>query len=134
MPLPVGLRKLGRLSLTTVDFVADINLSIPKERGKNGMPVMGEECEGIVFFRPTILETVSRYRVRPMNRRGKRKPDTSWKLKCREYHARLLRTCYSRLVPHEGIEPSLRRELGFEPSASTSSANGALILDGSERK
>lgn len=35
-------------------FVADINLSIPKERGKNGMPVMGEECEGIVFFRPTI--------------------------------------------------------------------------------
>ena len=30
------------------------NLSIPKERGKNGMPVMGEECEGIVFFRPTI--------------------------------------------------------------------------------
>ena len=37
------------------------------------------------------------------------------------------------LVPHEGIDPSLRRELGFEPSASTSSANGALILDGSER-
>ena len=80
------------------------------------------------------LETVSRYRVRPMNRRGKRKPDTSWKLKCREYHARLLRTCYSRLVPHEGIEPSLRRELGFEPSASTSSANGALILDGPEKE
>ena len=115
-------------------FVADINLSIPKERGKNGMPLMGKNVRGLFSSGRQSLETVSRYRVRPMNRRGKRKPDTSWKLKCREYHARLLRTCYSRLVPPEGIEPSLRRELGFEPSASTSSTNGALILDGSERK
>lgn len=107
-------------------FVADINLSIPKERGKNGMPLMGKNVRGLFSSGRQSLETVSRYRVRPMNRRGKRKPDTSWKLKCREYHARLLRTCYSRLVPHEGIEPSLRRELGFEPSASTSSANGGI--------
>lgn len=115
-------------------FVADINLSIPKERGKNGMPLMGKNVRGLFSSGRQSLETVSRYRVRPMNRRGKRKPDTSWKLKCREYHARLLRTCYSRLVPHEGIEPPLRRELGFEPSASTSSANGALILDGPEKE
>lgn len=30
-------------------------------------------------------------------------------------------------VPHEGFEPSLRQESGFEPEASTSSANGAMV-------
>ena len=110
-------------------FVADINLSIPKERegqilvvvatpdppcGRSGVATItrtrqewdaghgGKNVRGLFSSGRQSLETVSRYRVRPMNRRGKRKPDTSWKLKCREYHARLLRTCYSRLVPHEG--------------------------------
>lgn len=30
-------------------------------------------------------------------------------------------------MPHEGVEPSLRQESGFEPDASTSSANGAMV-------
>lgn len=30
-------------------------------------------------------------------------------------------------MPLEGFEPSLRRESGFEPEASTSSANGAMV-------
>lgn len=32
-----------------------------------------------------------------------------------------------RIVPHEGFEPPLRQESGFEPDASTSSANGAMV-------
>lgn len=47
MPLPFGLRELGRLFLTTVDFVADITLSIPKERRKWDAG-HGEECGGMV--------------------------------------------------------------------------------------
>lgn len=72
-------------------FVADINLSIPKERGKN--------VRGLFSSGRQSPETVSRYRVRPMNRRGKRKPDTSWKLKCREYHAWLLRMLFTARAP-----------------------------------
>lgn len=79
--------------------VADINLSIPKERGKNGMPLMGKNARGLFSSGRQSPETVSRYRVRPMNRRGKRKPDTSWKLKCREYHARLLRMLFTARAP-----------------------------------
>ena len=30
-------------------------------------------------------------------------------------------------MPHEGVELSLRQESGFEPDASTSSANGAMV-------
>lgn len=72
-------------------FVADINLSIPKERGKN--------VRGLFSSGRQSPETVSRYRARPMNRRGKRKPDTSWKLKCREYHAWLLRMLFTARAP-----------------------------------
>ena len=46
VPLPVGLRELGRLFLTTVDLRGRYQPEHP-ERER-------EECEGIVFFRPTI--------------------------------------------------------------------------------
>ena len=39
MPLPVGLRELGRLFLTTVDLRGRYQPEHPEREGKNGMPV-----------------------------------------------------------------------------------------------
>lgn len=42
VPLPVGLRELGRLFLTTVDLRGRYQPGHPEREGKNGMPVMGK--------------------------------------------------------------------------------------------
>ena len=54
-------------------FVADINLSIPKEREEWDAGHGGKNVRGLFSSGRQSLETVSRYRVRPMNRRGKKK-------------------------------------------------------------
>lgn len=54
VPLPVGLRELGRLFLTTVDLRGRYHLERPERKGEEWDAGHGEECEGIVFFRPTI--------------------------------------------------------------------------------
>ena len=86
-------------------FVADINLSIPKEREEWDAGHGRKNVRGLFSSGRQSLETVSRYRVRPMNRRGKRKPDTSWKLKCCEYHARLLRMLFTARAPMRESNP-----------------------------
>lgn len=45
VPLPVGLRELGRLFLTTVDLRGRYQPEHPEIEGKNGMPVMGKNAE-----------------------------------------------------------------------------------------
>lgn len=44
VPLPVGLRELGRLFLTTVDLRGRYQPGHPEREGKNGMPVMGKNA------------------------------------------------------------------------------------------
>lgn len=46
VPLPVGLRELGRLFLTTVDLRGRYQPEHPEREGKNGMPVMGKNVGG----------------------------------------------------------------------------------------
>lgn len=48
VPLPVGLRELGRLFLTTVDLRGRYQPEHPEREEKNGMPVMGKN--GTVSF------------------------------------------------------------------------------------
>lgn len=48
VPLPVGLRELGRLFLTTVDLLGRYQPGHPEREGKNGMPVVGKN--GTVSF------------------------------------------------------------------------------------
>lgn len=46
VPLPVGLRELGRLFLTTVDLRGRYQPGHPEREGKNGMPVIGKNVWG----------------------------------------------------------------------------------------
>lgn len=55
----LGYGNLADCSSPRSTFVADINLGIPKERGKNGMPVIGKNVwgwDGIIRLDESVSE------------------------------------------------------------------------------
>lgn len=59
VPLPVGLRELGRLFLTTVDLRGRYQPGHPEREGKNGMPVIGKNVwgwDGIIRLDESVSE------------------------------------------------------------------------------
>lgn len=56
MPLPVGLRELGRLFLTTVDLRGRYQPGHPERKGEEWDAGHGEEWDGIIRLDESVSE------------------------------------------------------------------------------
>lgn len=56
VPLPVGLRELGRLFLTTVDLRGRYHLERPERKGEEWDAGHGEEWDGIIRLDESVSE------------------------------------------------------------------------------